>query len=270
MQCDHGKHNRRSIRMPGYDYAQEGAYFITICTHQRRCLLSNIVGERVCLSRWGEIVTEEWLRSEELRPAVTLDVFVIMPNHLHGIIVLAEPVGATRGVAQSESPVIPRQASRLDLRFQAVEQRATQRVAPTGPARGSIGAIIGQVKSVVSKRVNALRNSPGATLWQRNYYEHVIRNADDYEEIRWYIENNPARWASDRENPVLRDRRGDPLGRPTRTPQFRDRRGDPLGRPTRTPQFRDRGGDPLGRPMGTNGARATQRVAPTRSPTRPR
>jgi REP element-mobilizing transposase RayT len=220
MQCDNGKHNRRSIRIQGYDYAQAGAYFITICAYQRQCLFGRIVDGRVQLNRWGQIVTEEWLRSEEVRPTVMLDVFVVMPNHLHGIIVLTESVGATRWVAHSEhhdpanvgatrwvaqpdSPNVHRQASCRDMRFHAVEQRATRRVAPTGPTRGSIGAIVGQVKPAVSKRVNALRHTPGATLWQRNYYEHIIRDADDYEEIRWYIENNPARWTEDRENPVL-------------------------------------------------------------------
>ena len=195
MQCENGQHNRRSIRMQGYDYSREGAYFVTICAYQRRCLFGRIVGDEMRLNRWGEIITEEWLRTEEVRSTVMLDVFVVMPNHFHGIMVLKELVGATQRVAQRDNH-----------HFAAVEQRATQRVAPTGPARGSVGAIVGQVKSVVSRRVNALRNTPGAPFWQRNYYEHIIRDADEYEAIRWYIENNPARWAEDRENPEVRKR----------------------------------------------------------------
>jgi len=214
MQCENGQHNRRSIRMQGYDYSREGAYFVTICAYQRRCLFGRIVGDEMRLNRWGEIITEEWLRTEEVRSTVMLDVFVVMPNHFHGIMVLKELVGATQRVAQRdnhhfaavEQRATQRVAQRDNHHFAAVEQRATQRVAPTGPARGSVGAIVGQVKSVVSRRVNALRNTPGAPFWQRNYYEHIIRDADEYEAIRWYIENNPARWAEDRENPEVRKR----------------------------------------------------------------
>ena len=226
MHCDNGQHSRRSIRMPGYDYSREGAYFVTICAYQRRCLFGRIVGDEMRLNRWGEIITKEWLRTEEVRSTVMLDVFVVMPNHFHGIIMLAELVGATRWVAQPEHhgpdvgatqrvaqrdyfAAVEQRATRWVAQrdyFAAVEQRATQRVAPTGPARGSVGAIVGQVKSVVSRRVNVLRNAPGALLWQRHYYEHIIRDADEYEAIRWYIKNNPARWAEDRENPEVRKR----------------------------------------------------------------
>jgi REP element-mobilizing transposase RayT len=135
------------------------------------------------LNRSGEIVRDEWLMTDELRNYVVLDEFMVMPNHFHAILVINN-VGATRWVA-------------LDGQEKS-ENRATQRVAPTpGPVSGSIGAIIGQFKSAATKRINQLRNNPGGAVWQRNYYERVIRDDRELDTIRQYIADNPARWADD-------------------------------------------------------------------------
>jgi REP element-mobilizing transposase RayT len=199
-------HARRSVRLLAYDYAQAGAYYVTICAHQRRCIFGVVKGGRVHLSRIGEIVAEEWLRSPDLRPEMALDEWTVMPNHMHGIIVIGAtsgqpiplglvwPVGATRRVAHPKKTL--------------EERRATHRVAPTerptGPAPGSVAAIVGQFKGAVTRRVNTLRGTAGALVWHRNYHEHVIRDEAELHDIRLYIAQNPLHWDTDTENPRYR------------------------------------------------------------------
>ncbi len=184
MAYDPDRHHRRSIRLRDFDYAAAGAFVVTLCTQGRLCVLGRIEDGEMLLSPFGRIVEEEWLQTPVVRPNVDLDAFVVMPNHVHGIIVLLNhPGNSDAGMATT---------------------RATHRVAPTGPPRGSIGAIIGQIKAVTTKRVNALRATSGASLWQRNYYEHVIRDDRDLARIRDYIAANPACWQEDIENPYGR------------------------------------------------------------------
>ncbi len=180
--------HRRSIRLKGYDYTQPGAYFVTICTHGREMLFGQVVNGEMILNEWGQIVWEEWFRTAHVRPYVRLydDEFVVMPNHIHGIIWIVAtdtphemrpPVGATRRVAPTDER-------------------------PRGPLPCSLGAIIGQFKSIVTKRINARRGTPGAPVWQRNYYEHIIRTERALNAIRHYIAANPRRWHLDRDNPA--------------------------------------------------------------------
>lgn len=170
-----GTHRRRSLRLKGYDYAQAGAYFVTICTQNRACWFGEVVDGKMRLNVFGEIAREEWFRTGQIRPNVELDAFVIMPNHIHGIIVIRGNVGATRQVAPTKHPA--------------------------GPVSGSIGAIVGQFKSITAKRINELRGTPRVPVWQRNYYERIIRDELALARIREYIANNPRQWALDRENP---------------------------------------------------------------------
>ena len=168
---------RRSIRVPGHDYTSASAYFVTLCTADRACIFGEIVDDTPTLSETGLIVDEEWRRSAHVRRNVTLDAYVIMPNHLHGVLFIAD--ATDRG-------------------------RASQRLAPTrtGPRNpaGSLGAVIGQFKSAVTKRVSS-RAGASVMVWQRGYYEHIIRDDNGLDRIRTYIANNPARWAEDPENP---------------------------------------------------------------------
>jgi len=178
------RHNRRSIRLKGYDYTQPGAYFVTICTRDRTHLFGHVVDGAMELSPYGEIVREEWFRTAVVRPCVRLheNEFTVMPNHVHGILwIVGDPVGAT-------GPVAPTTMTTDDVHR------------PHGPASGSIGAIMAQFKSVVTKRINIARRSPGASVWQRNYYEHIIRNDRALHAIRRYIVDNPRRWQWDRYN----------------------------------------------------------------------
>jgi REP element-mobilizing transposase RayT len=188
MTYNPAKHHRRSIRLKGYDYTQAGAYFVTIVARGRECLFGEIAAGEMQLNEWGRIVEHEWRQTATVRPNVTLDQFVVMPNHIHGIIILNDPdiVGATRRVAPTTPRVTP-----------------IPSVVPTpiGPQSGSIGAIIGQFKSIVTKRINATRQTPGAPVWQRNYYEHILRDEAALNRIRQYIGDNPRQWAEDENNP---------------------------------------------------------------------
>ena len=210
-------HQRRSIRLHGYDYTRNGAYFVTICAHERRNLFGHMVDDKIQLNALGLIVQEEWAQTAIVRPNIELDAFVVMPNHIHGIIVITDnTVGATRRVAQMDNDNVaraPRRVAQIDndnvarapRRVAQMDNdnvaRASRRLAPTdrpnGPASGSIGAIIAQYKSIVTKRIRRLPDAPGHPIWQRNYYEHIIRSEESLNQIRQYIVNNPSRWAED-------------------------------------------------------------------------
>ena len=178
-------HHRRSIRLKGYDYTQAGAYFVTICAYQREHIFGKIVHGKMKPTAWGETACAEWFKTAKLRPYVELDEdeFVVMPNHIHGIIRIVDDgnnVGALRGNAQS---------------------RAEQRSAPTKTVMpGSLGAIVRAYKSAVTYAVNSAQNMRGSVVWQRNYYEHIVRNEREWNAIGWYIVNNPFHWELDRDN----------------------------------------------------------------------
>lgn len=182
-------HERRTIRLSGYDYGQPGAYFVTVCTYQRVCVFGEVAGDVMHRNALGEIVYEEWLRTAVVRSNVTVGPgdIVVMPNHVHGIITIAG-----RGRPHDDDPW-----RGPDLRRDAGVPHQT---GPRGPAPGSIGAIVGQLKSVTTRRVNAFRGTPGGRLWQRNYYEHVVRDRAALARIRLYIADNPVRWADDPDN----------------------------------------------------------------------
>ena len=170
-------HRRRSLRLPRFDYTQQGAYFVTVCTRSRACVFGEIVNGEMQLNDSGRVAQRVWEEIPTHFLQVEIDAWVVMPNHVHGVLVITGPhVGATHA-----SPL----------------QRAG-----AGPPKRSIGAIVGSYKSAVSKRINAMRGTPGAAVWQRNYYEHVIRNEAALNRIRQYIVDNPARWAEDPENPA--------------------------------------------------------------------
>ncbi|MFI5168299.1 MAG: transposase [Thermoanaerobaculales bacterium] len=153
---------------------------MTVCTADRRNRLGEIADGCVRLWTDGRIVAEEWTRSAVLRPNLNLEAFVVMPNHLHGIVWLTGGAGATRRVA-------PGRGSASPLR--------------SGASPGSVGAIIGQFKAAAARRINALRGTPGRSFWQRGFYERVVRNDTELAAMRTYIANNPLQWALDRENP---------------------------------------------------------------------
>jgi len=172
-------HQRRSIRLQGYDYAQAGAYFITICTHQREYLFGQIANKEMKLNDVGLVVKQEWEKSAVLRPYIKLGEFVIMPNHFHGIIWMLDDDGrdTARRVPTRRAPT--------------VEQFGK-------PVTGSIPTIVRAFKSAVTRQINLIRQTQGAPVWQRNYYDHIIRDNKSYEQIAQYILENPAKWETDK------------------------------------------------------------------------
>lgn len=171
---------RRSIRLRGYDYTREGAYFVTVCTHERRRLFGYVRDDVMRLSDLGRRVEDAWTWLPERYPYVQLDAWVIMPDHFHGILKIDDDAA-----------------------------RAPYELDPDGgqgSARKPLGRLIAVFKTLATREINALRNTPGAKVWQRNYYEHIIRDESSLNRIRHYIAGNPARWSRDRHDPGARHR----------------------------------------------------------------
>lgn len=189
MRFDPQIHHRRSIRLPGYNYAQPGAYFVTICVHERACLLGVVNNGIVTLSRYGSIVERDWQNIQRHFPGVGLDVVTIMPNHIHGVLHVTG-----RGEASS---------NQNQRAFLQSSENASPLQPAHGTTRGSLAAIVQNFKSVSTRKINRIRSTLGIPFWQRDYYEHIIRNEDELARIRTYIVNNPVQWELDRENPAV-------------------------------------------------------------------
>ena len=159
-------HNRRSIRLRGYDYGRSGVYFVTICTHNRGPLLCHVGGGSVRLTATGRRVSECWEELPIHFPYLVLDEFVVMPDHVHGVLHI-------RDCRAGPPPAIARFGH---------------------PPPAALSSIVGAFKAAASKRINADRGIPGAPVWQRNYYECVIRSNAALERVRVYIARNPIRW----------------------------------------------------------------------------
>jgi REP element-mobilizing transposase RayT len=175
-------HHRSSIRLKGYDYSQPGAYFVTLVTHQRQCLFGQIVDGKMQLNEWGEITNQCWMEIPIHYPNVLLDAFVIMPNHVHGIIILNE-------YNLNDSIVVGVQ--NLEPLQQQSQQNSYQHIIPK-----SIGSIVRGFKIGVTQWFR--QNTDIYNVWQRNYYEHIIRNEKEMTRIREYIMNNPLNWITDK------------------------------------------------------------------------
>ncbi len=188
------KYRIESIRLPGYDYSRPGAYFITIVTHNRQCLFGNIVDGKMILNEYGELAQNEWLKTGVIRPNIVIDAFVVMPNHLHGILIIMDNGCGFGGIGG-----------------RGTLQRASTTEQFGKPTKNSIPTIVRLFKSTTTKQINQLRvetrcnvsphvSTPIQPLWQHNYYEHIIRNDTELTRIRQYIINNPKRWEKDNLN----------------------------------------------------------------------
>jgi putative transposase len=160
---------RRSTRLHAYDYGRAGAYFVTICSWGRAQIFGQVIDEKVHLSVAGKLVEEEWLRTGHLRAGVTIDSFVVMPNHLHGIVLFHGPGNAG--------------------------QDSIQRGSRVSRSRGSLGSLVASFKQAVTLRLRRVEGENRHRVWQRNYYEHIIRNQAELDKVRRYIDENPLRWA---------------------------------------------------------------------------
>lgn len=197
-------HHRRSIRLREFDYRNAGAYFITICAFQRECLFGDVVDGEMRLNGFGLAAEACWRAITNHFPNVQLDEFVIMPNHFHAILDITESIGAMVGAKQGSS-ASPGYGDNGNNAGDCIKGEAGESFASPlrdGTVSGSLGAVIQNFKSVSTRKINKMRNNPGCLVWQRNYYEHVIRNEDDLANIRQYIANNPLKWDLDENNPV--------------------------------------------------------------------
>jgi REP element-mobilizing transposase RayT len=167
--------HRRSIRLKGFDYAQPGSYFITICTWHKCLIFGEIIQGEVVLSNLGEIARKEIERLPHRFSAIAIDGFVVMPNHIHILITISED-----GMANIQGST------------EAFKQ----------PVPGSIPTIVRSYKAAVTQRISAMRDTPVSEVWHHNYYEHFVRNENEREKIFLYLIANPAQWDSDEENPA--------------------------------------------------------------------
>jgi putative transposase len=208
MMFDPDHHHRRSIRLPDFDYRSPGAYFVTICVRGRECLFGQVINEKMLSNEAGAMVVRVWNDLPAHYANVTLDAFVLMPNHIHGIIVLTDdgrsivsdrgcpilafglPVGAGFKPAPTYNP---------DLGVGRLPGRAGLKPAPTRPH--GFPEIVRGFKTFSARRINEARRTPSISVWQRNYYEYIVRNQAELRRVREYIDLNPRRWAEDPENP---------------------------------------------------------------------
>ena len=176
MSFNQNRHHRQSIRLRNYDYSQAGLYFITMCVHQRLSLFGEVVAGKMILNEAGRVVQDVWHDLPSHYTNVELDSFVVMPNHIHGIVRFN---GIVRAIHESplQSPLQQSPISRRNM---------------------GLSKLVGRLKMVSAKRINQLRNTQGVPVWQRNYHEHIIRHENAYMKIADYIHTNPLRWQEDR------------------------------------------------------------------------
>ncbi|MBL7958817.1 transposase [bacterium] len=223
--------NRKSIRLPGYDYAKPGAYFMTVCVKDHAHLFGSIEKTVMRENEFGKIVRKCWNDLPRHYPSVKLDAFVIMPNHIHGIIIIVDDdhgvVGAGLNVDVVGAGLNVDVGAGLNVDVGAglnvdigaglnvdigaglnVDVGAGLKPAPTSktknntPKRHGLSEIIRALKTFSARRINEIRKSPGISVWQRNFYEHIIRNESALNQIRKYIEANPANWQLNNENSI--------------------------------------------------------------------
>jgi REP-associated tyrosine transposase len=207
------RHHRRSIRLKGYVYTLPGAYFITVCSRDHACLFGHVVNGEMHLNDAGEIAQRCREDIPHHFPSVELDAMVIMPNHVHGVIVITGPQDATQA-AKTIGSVVPGPEIVIPCKGEASvppdrpenpsgPHASPLRPRPIGTQPGSLSSIVQNFKSISTRKMNAARRAPGTLVWQRNYYEHVVRNEVELTAIREYILGNPARWDDDENNPAF-------------------------------------------------------------------
>ena len=174
-------HNRQSIRLKGYDYSQAGLFFITICTQNRVCLFGDIKNNEMTLNSAGKMIESEWINLKNRFPNIELHEFVTMPNHFHGILEIVENGQHENGQHENGQH----------------ENGQPQGIAPT------VGDMMGAFKSITTvEYIRGVKNwgwPPfDGKLWQRNYWEHIIRDSNSYKNISEYIVSNPQKWKNDK------------------------------------------------------------------------
>ena len=185
-------HNRRSIRLQEYDYSSPGYYFVTICAKDRECIFGEIRNGIMGLSELGSIIHNEWLNSQLIRKNIRLDQFVVMPNHIHGIVEIIDHKGIDH-VAGIDNGIDRNQSL----------QRQNPNIHQYGPQSNNLFAIIRGFKGATTKQINQyIGNSEGGSIWQSRFYDRIINTDVELENVKEYIRNNPIHWNDDRNNPA--------------------------------------------------------------------
>jgi len=176
-------HHRRSIRLKGYDYSQAGLYFVTICCRDMVCRFGKIENGEMILNAAGEIVRNEWIKSVEIRKEIEIHEYIVMPNHFHAIV---EIVGAN-GIRPDDDGIRPDDNA---VNMGVCVNKGVCHTPLRSPSK-TLGALVRGFKSSVTKQL-------GFSVWQRNYWDNIIRNEQSYQHIENYIINNPIKWENDR------------------------------------------------------------------------
>ena len=205
------KHHRRSIRLKGYDYSMAGAYFVTMCVSNRQRLFGNVIDGKMILNEAGRMVETIWMQLAIRFEFIELDEFTVMPNHFHGILVLSGRCescirpGSDESCIRTDSDESCICTGRGESCIRPSTVSGDHKDRPDGTLPGTVGRVIQAFKSISTHEyINGVKHKnwtpfPGK-LWQRNYYEHIIRDDESLKRIRAYIINNPLQWAYDREN----------------------------------------------------------------------
>lgn len=182
-------HHRRSIRLKGYDYSQAGAYFVTICTNDKESIFGDVMDKEMRLNECGKITLNCWADLPKHYSQIELDEFIIMPNHVHGIVVfVGAPLAAPGIMAAPGIDVLPGASA---TKNKAQKKKGAASSAPT------LGDVIRTFKSMSAIAVNRVLDRQGVPVWQRNYYEHIIRNENELYKTRAYVADNPLNWETD-------------------------------------------------------------------------
>ena len=200
---------RKSIRLVDFDYTQPNSYFVTICTHNRACLFGRIVNDVMYPNEFGNIACYIWEKIPSHFPNTVLDEWVVMPNHVHGIVSIVDSDSSSQATHapplrqdidltanSTTTPISP-----VGARHASPEPGRERSGKFAGTRSRSISAVVGSYKSAVSRKIGEIHRISDGTIWQRTYHDHVIRNQAALDRIRRYIKENPARWAKDPENP---------------------------------------------------------------------
>ncbi len=174
----------KSVRLPFHLYTGPRMYFVTICTAEREPLFGEIQDGVMYTNEIGRTVEEEWFRSPDLRKELVLDTFIVMPDHVHGLVGLTN---LGEGITE-----LDRAHSRAAL--QAEPLRGSRDRAPR-----SLSSFIAQFKATTTRRINETRHTPGSKVWQPRFYEHILRMSEKFDAARNYILTNPERWQADKE-----------------------------------------------------------------------
>lgn len=182
------KYRVKSIRLEGYDYAQDGWYFVTICTKDKECLFGDIINEKMVLNDLGKMAEKYWQEIPVHFPFVNLDEFIIMPNHVHGIIAIDH---GDDFITEGDL------STRRDVAVQRLYRGDNPQMSKISPKSGSLSTIIRSYKSIVTRESKKIMNN---FAWQSRFYDHIIRNEKSLNKIRQYIIDNPVKWEMDRNN----------------------------------------------------------------------